>query len=238
MIQYYVTFVLIYIISGDLFRLVDQYTVLPPSKQISCRLRFINLLYCFTVIPLSIIVIDDNDSITSDLLFGSSELTTLIMNIAIGYYIFDLLMCLVHYKESGGLFCLVHAFCCLGVYMNSIVLDDGDKPFLHYLGVQCLMFNTSTIFLHLHWFIKYTNIGDERFRYMLTMINDFFGVITFVYYRMINGAWISYVMFSLFYNHYDKVNIGQILFYSMSNILLTLLNYVWFYKNLKKVFYC
>lgn len=68
-----------------------------------------------------------------------------------GYFLWDLIVSL---WQGWGIGFVAHAVACLFVYSMSL------HPFLHYHGMFFLMYEASTPFLHMRWYLLHTGRRD------------------------------------------------------------------------------
>jgi len=105
-------------------------------------------------------------------------------------------------------------------------------PFLQYYAVFFLLFETSTIFLDLHWFFDKVGVKNS----WIVIVNGVVLITSFFFCRIVFGFYYSYqfwrdvVAFEVD-GVYKEVGIPIYLpvYYQVANILLNVLNVYWFF---------
>ena len=87
-------------------------------------------------------------NMVGDHMNGYSSAPAVQMGIASGYFIYDLLICIYHYKAFGNSF-LIHAMVCLSIYMIS-----DQTATIQYYTTFFLLFELSTLFLNVATYAK------------------------------------------------------------------------------------
>lgn len=86
-------------------------------------------------------------AIRSDRLHATSDTSMLMMHISAGFFLQDLINCIFRFSTEGPLY-LLHAACC-----SSMFLYCGTSGHGHYYGAAFLMWECSTLFVHLRWLL-------------------------------------------------------------------------------------
>ncbi|CAB4425192.1 unnamed protein product [Rhizophagus irregularis] len=114
-------------------------------KKLNWDIHFVSMVHCLLIVLLSIPIFWDEELI-KDKVFGYDNYAGNVYSIACGYFLWDALVSLYHVREFGIGFVL-HGTCCFGVFLFAY------RPFLNYYGAVFLMFEISTPFLNIHWFM-------------------------------------------------------------------------------------
>ena len=92
---------LVYLLSGIISnKYSSHYRNLLKSKQASWRIHTVSMTFSLLVIPLSIPIYNIK-SVQEDKLFGTSEYSVGVFAFAIGYFVWDLVISIIHFGETG-----------------------------------------------------------------------------------------------------------------------------------------
>lgn len=152
-------------------------------------------------------------------LFGYSSSCAVAMSVSFGYFIWDSAICIKSIKSNGIGFVL-HGLFCAAIYGLSLT------PFLMYFGIRFLIFELSTIFLNLHWFMDKLNVKSP----VLNAANSIALLFSFFGARIVFGLYESSVYYRAVFANFDKFPFWAFILFSSSNVTLTGLNFLWFYK--------
>ncbi|KAA1469208.1 DUF887-domain-containing protein [Dentipellis sp. KUC8613] len=137
--------------------------------------------------------------------------------IAAGYFLWDTVESLVHYEDPGF---IVHGVACLGIYTLAF------RPFLGYYGARFLLWEMSTPFLNIHWFLdKMGRTGTT-----LQLVNGIALLSTFACVRLLYGGLMSYRFFVTLREVYHEIPLLFTFTYGVGNVVLQSLNWFWFGK--------
>ncbi|KAK0239876.1 TLC domain-containing protein [Armillaria nabsnona] len=140
-----------------------------------------------------------------------------------GYFIWDTVDAIVNFVDIGF---VVHGLACLAIYLGSF------KPFLAYYAARCLLWEASTFFLNIHWFLDKTNRTGSNFQF----INGLFLLITFFVVRLVyGGMYVSYQFAHTLYQVRHQVPLAYIFIYGGGNVVLQGLNWLWFGKMIEAI---
>ncbi|EGX90269.1 DUF887 domain-containing protein [Cordyceps militaris CM01] len=175
-------------------------------------------------------------------IWGYSGAPALLQSMAVGYFVWDLFVTAVN-LEVFGIGTLAHAVSAL------IVFSLGFKPFVNYYGCNFILFELSTPFLNIHWFLDKVNMTGSN----IQLYNGFALLFTFFACRLVYGPYQSYRVFSDIYalSGRSPSSPGKGVFayvtsetyipkwlsfaYLASNATLTFLNFYWFYTMIYAV---
>ncbi|RDW77859.1 hypothetical protein BP5796_05711 [Coleophoma crateriformis] len=110
-------------------------------------------------------------------LYGYSGGIGMVQGFAAGYFLWDLSVCLTHYRLLGPE-TLVHATSAL------VMILLAFRPFMQYYGLNFIMYEISTPFLNIHWFLDKFNMTGTK----IQLYNGLLLVSTFVLSRLVWGS--------------------------------------------------
>ncbi len=151
-------------------------------------------------------------------------------NVASGFFIADLMLCIILIEEYGMQF-TIHAIAALG---SSILVSFTGIGQEYYMNL--LLFEVSTVFLHirsllLEYYKKHT---------LLINLNNLLFMLSFGYFRIYKGIPVMYKLCLEVYNQPNaQSNQYQYIinkFIIASSVSMSILNIVWFSKILKLAF--
>jgi hypothetical protein len=157
-------------------------------------------------------------------LYSHSESGLYYANVTAGFFIADLILCIILIDEHGIQF-LIHAIVALisSVYVS--MTKFGLQYFLH-----LLLFESSTPFLHIRTILYEYGYGNT----LIAKINNLILLLTFGYFRLYKGI---PVLINLCHTLivYKPLSLPTTTFFIFASISMTSLNIFWFYKMLKSV---
>ncbi|EIN07188.1 DUF887-domain-containing protein [Punctularia strigosozonata HHB-11173 SS5] len=178
--------------------------------------RVVALVHAIIIVPLAARCAS-NPVLERDRAFGWDDPSGTVIAIASGYFLWDTLECLIHFVDVGF---VIHALACFTIYTLEF------RPFLAYFGTRCLMWELSTPFLNVHWFLDKTGQTGTK----LQLVNGVLLLSTFAGARLIWGTIVSWRFFETLYTVRGQVPVGYLLVYGIGNVVLNLLNWFWFTK--------
>ncbi|ESK84900.1 duf887 family protein [Moniliophthora roreri MCA 2997] len=156
-------------------------------------------------------------ALDKDRAFGWDDRVGTLTAFSLGYFLWDSLDAIVNFEDPGF---VAHGVACSMIYLLAF------NPFLAYYAARCLLWETSTIFLNIHWFCDKTNNSGG----ILQLINGVFLLASFLGVRIIHGSWVSWNFWNTLRDVKDNVPLTFVLVYGVGNILLNGLNWIWFSK--------
>ncbi|KAG6889816.1 hypothetical protein C0995_014293 [Termitomyces sp. Mi166 len=149
--------------------------------------------------------------------FGWDERVGYTHAVACGYFLWDSLDAIVNFTDVGF---VVHGVACLFIYVMSF------RPFVAYYGLRCLLWETSTFFLNIHWFMDKTGRTGSTAQFVngIFLLSAFFGV------RLMYGGKVSFDFMCTLIEVRHEMPWGYIFVFGVGNIVLTGLNWFWFTK--------
>ncbi|CAG8605932.1 8430_t:CDS:2 [Funneliformis mosseae] len=171
-------------------------------KRFNWDIHFVSSINCLLVVILSIPIFWDEELI-NDKVFGYDTYAGNVYAIACGNPGLDL------------------------YYMERAVL----RPFLNYYGAVFLMFEISTPFVNIHWFMDKLGMTGT----LPQLINGICLIVTFFCARIMFGFYMSYHTFRSVIAVIDQVPTFLCVIYGTSNIILNCLNAFWFFKIIEAI---
>ncbi|CEH17340.1 uncharacterized conserved protein [Ceraceosorus bombacis] len=212
----------------------DTYPKLKRSTRISWDVHFVALVHAAIITPLCGKVwwdvyqqggLNGTHPLALRRVYGYTFEAGQVYAIAIGYFIWDTVVSILF---DGPAF-VAHGV----VALTAFVLVY--HPIFMYDGLGFLLWELSTPFLNIHWFLdKLGKTGSK-----IQLINAVFLLSTYVIARLTFGVYNSY---SWFMNvnfpatpHVPPIPISYRVFYTLGNITLNSLNFIWFRAMIRAV---
>lgn len=195
-----------------------------PAKDVTKALvNIVSAVHLLVQIPVGILVLLD-PRLAADPVLGVSETSMAMVVISSGYFSYELATVVLRYEDEGAQF-LVHALCCLFVYGYAVFFGT-----LHWFGAAFLMWELSTPFVHIRWWLSATGRGDST----LYVANGLTMMAVFFLCRNVWGTWCSYLFFLATQRELDaprgSFSPAGIWGYRVANVSLNALNWFWFSK--------
>jgi len=96
---------------------------------------------------------------------------------------------------------------------------------MSYYGSRVLLWEASTFFLNIHWFLDKTNRTGSQ----LQLINGIL-LVSFFSIRIVYGGYISIHFFFTLLQVRHEIPLAYLIIYALGNLMLQALNWFWFYK--------
>jgi len=182
--------------------------------RINWDVRVVSLIHALVAVVLASRCLSLK-SLDQDRAFGTDPNASFLLAITIGYFIWDVFETILNFSEVGF---VAHGVACLSIFLLA------TRPFVHYYVVRFLLWEVSTIFLNLNWFLdKVGKTGSQ-----LQLINGFALLGTFFVFRLVLGGMMSYDFFVTLNDVYTQLPLFYIMAYGMTNLMLQALNWFWF----------
>ncbi|KAJ1967610.1 hypothetical protein H4R35_006662 [Dimargaris xerosporica] len=216
---------LVYYASALLSPLVFRQTFrkLRPFQQVNWHIHVVSLAHCLLALYLSIPLIN-HPSLIYDMIEGYWYYYANIAAISCGYFLWDSIVSLRYIRETGIGFA-IHGLSALGVFLLSF------RPFITPYGPVFIMFELSTPFLNIHWFMDKLGLTGSVFQ----LVNGVFLLASFFLARLVFGIYWAGHLAVTFYNEWDRVPTYLAIFILVANTALNILNIFWFYKMVAAV---
>ncbi|KAE9394123.1 DUF887-domain-containing protein [Gymnopus androsaceus JB14] len=186
-------------------------------------IHIVSQIHALIIVPMALRALS-SPNLDKDRAFGWDEETSgPLQAIASAYFVWDTIDAAINYHELGF---IIHGAPHLCFRLAPMIYIMSFSPFLSYYAARCLLWETSTIFLNIHWFLDKTNRTGTTFQ----LVNGIFLLATFFGVRLVYGGYVSYNFFFTLYEVRDTVPMVYLLVYGVGNIVLQALNVFWFTK--------
>ncbi|KAJ6113618.1 hypothetical protein N7523_006935 [Penicillium sp. IBT 18751x] len=167
----------------------QSYPKLSPRTKLNWDIHVVSLVQSVLInaIALWVMYVDEErwSMSAAERVFGYTGACGLIQALAVGYFVYDLIVSAVHVKMFGiGM--LFHAISALWVF------SLGFRPFLNYYAPTFILYELSSPFLNIHWFLDKVNMTGSRAQWYngMALLGMFFCC------RLVWGTWQSVVVYS------------------------------------------
>ncbi|KAF9212234.1 hypothetical protein CPC16_001041 [Podila verticillata] len=209
------------LVSASLFP--ETYPKLMGSKRLNWDVHVVSTVHAITIVVLATPLLW-NETLLQDRIFGYDFHAGQVYAVACGYFLWDTLHSVRHVKDFGIGF-VFHGFCSFSVFIFSF------RPFLQYYGSVFLMFELSTPFLNIHWFMDKLGMTGSAYQLVngIVLLSVFFSA------RIVFGLYMSYQTYLSVMPVIALVPWHLIVIYSAANVVLNSLNLFWFYKMIESL---
>lgn len=200
----------------------------PDETSLQVVTRLVGFVHNTLQTPLAFMVLA-NPAFQKNGIYEVDNISSWVTLISAGFFLYDVVMCTLRYKLEGP-FYLLHACCCFWVYAYAYHVG-----YLHYYGAAFLMWELSTPFVHLRWFLYIMGLDHTQ----LYLINALLMMLSFFLCRIVWGYYISTVFLVNLYQEYLFPRPGGLPhymcpWYAVTCIALNILNSFWMYKMIQK----
>ena len=209
----------IYIISSIVSPYFSHYRALDRRTKVNWDIHAVSMVQAIVILYLIYRVYVYDVDIRKDKIFGFSNYAGDVYATACGYFLWDALIS-TYYISWFGFGFVFHGIASLQIFLFSYA------PFLQYWGPAFLLFEASTPFLNIHWYLDKVGMTGSR----LQLVNGLLLLITFFLVRGVWGWYMAYDVFSSLYYARERVNWTLSSIYFFSNMSLNFLNIYWFKK--------
>jgi len=199
------------------------YPNLAGSKRLNWDIHVVSMVHSLVIIVGSALVLTDNE-LMKDKVFGYDRKAGNVYAIACGYFLWDTCTSIKHANEFGHSF-VFHGLSSFTVFIFSF------RPFLNYYGAVFLMYELSTPFLNIHWFMDKSGMTGSK----LQLANGICLLLAFFSARLVFGYYMSYQTYVSVIAQIDKVPTFLCILYGTANIILNGLNVIWFSKMISSL---
>lgn len=154
--------------------------------------------------------------------FGWNESVGRLHAIAVGYFIWDTIESVLARAEIGF---VIHGLAC------GLIFCLTYSPFMGLYGPSALIWELSTPFLNIHWYLDKLQMTGGR----LQAINGFILLVMFFVVRICYGFYMSSHFFRTLFAVWDMLPFGLALTYVIGNLVLNMLNVFWFTKMIAAI---
>ncbi|KAF9353985.1 hypothetical protein BGX34_011275 [Mortierella sp. NVP85] len=201
----------------------ETYPKLQGAKRLNWDVHVVSTVHATTSVLLAAPLLW-NETLMQDKIFGYDYHAGQVYALTCGYFLWDTIHSIRHMKEFGIGF-VFHGLCSFSVFIFSF------RPFLLYYGSVFLMFELSTPFLNIHWFMDKLGLTGTIYQ----LINGVILLTVFFSARIVFGLYMSYHTYQNVMLVVDQVPLHLIVIYSVANVVLNTLNLYWFYKMIESL---
>jgi len=196
----------------------QHYLKLAPRKRLDWDTHVVAFIFSIVISTLALKQLQD-PVLKADKVWGYTRLGGDVNAISCGYFLWDIYVSSMLVKEHGyGM--LVHAFASFAVFIF------GLGPFTFYYGAVFILFELSTPFLNVNWFLDKCGLTGT----WLQLVNGILFILTFFCARILWGFYMSFQYFSDLWAQRHIVPVFHLALYGVSNSILMTLNVFWFFK--------
>lgn len=225
-----------------------HYGKLPRKRRLNWDAHVVSMFQSVLINGLAIWVMFADDERHSmnweERVWGYTGAAGMIQALAAGYFVWDLFVTSLN-LDVFGLGTLAHAIAALLVY------SLGFRPFVNYYGCIFILWELSTPFLNVHWFMDKVDMTGTRAQ----LYNGFLLLFSFFSCRLIYGTYQSLLAFRdiwaavnshpfpgpranpvmAFATDESTVPVWLAVVYLASNVTLNSLNFYWFIMMIRAV---
>lgn len=159
--------------------------------------------------------------ITENPVFGQTDFGGFVASVTIGYFIWDLYVCLKYFQLFGAGF-LVHAVSALYVFLTTLI------PYMQPYVPVFLIFELSSPFVNINWYASRLPTGTIPEK--VVVINGILLMVSFFLVRVVWGFYAAIKAFFICWEVRDQLPAFYIPTVYSLNITLDFLNLYWFTK--------
>lgn len=201
----------------------ERMRAMSPRKRVQWDMHFVALVHSAIVGPLALYYWLKVDDSTTDMVWGYDYGVGQMYTLSFGYFVWDV----VQSFRYESLQFVVHG--ALALMANVLVYH----PFLMFDGMGILIWELSTPFLNIHWFMDKLGMTGSKAQ----KINAVFLVCAYIGVRLILGPYISFRLIRSVLTPAKLLDrpipwFGKVV-HPFGLVVLNSLNYFWFYKMLK-----
>lgn len=180
--------------------------------------HIVSLVHAIIICVLAIHNLHLNE-LKTDRVFGYSERIARMVAVTSGYFLWDLKVS-IHYWHLYGHAFLIHAVMALSSFVFSY------SPFLMFYAPYFLLFELSTIFVNVHWFMGKFRLEGSR----LQKINDAILVACYFVVRIVFGLGVTTFLARDIWREREEVSWLMAPIYAVCTVATNALNIYWFVK--------
>ncbi|CDR42158.1 CYFA0S08e04258g1_1 [Cyberlindnera fabianii] len=183
-------------------------------------IHIVSMVQCLISI-LSIVPLIGDKHLNESSVLNYTPYAAFVSSITIGYFVWDLWVCLKYFKLFGVGF-LLHAVAALFVFSSTL------RPFCLGWVASFLSFELSTPFVNINWFVSRLPAGTVSPKFVA--INGLLVIITFFIVRIVWGFYAIYLVVFDMWAVKDEVSWFLCIVIVGLNFALDALNLFWFQK--------
>ncbi|KAJ2162347.1 hypothetical protein GGF46_000711 [Coemansia sp. RSA 552] len=200
-----------------------KFDALTARQKYDWGVRVVSQVHAIVVVILSVPIFF-KEELRNDSLYGFDSYAAWVYTIVCGYFLWDIFVSISDVKKLGVGF-VIHGLASFGVYILSF------RPSLQYYGASFIMFEASTIFLNINWWLDKLGMTGSR----LQLYNASVLILLYLTVRIIFGTFMSFSMFSELKSRGTQTPTFLYYFYRIANCAVLGLSYYWFYLMIAAV---
>lgn len=208
------------------FLFPSVFHALTPPELKKLRLSWphhiVSLVHAIVISVLAIANVAMNE-LGEDRVWGFSEGISRMVAVTMGYFLWDLKVT-IHYWHLYGRAFLIHAIMALSSFLFSYA------PFAQFYAPYFLLFELSSIFVNVHWFMSKLNLNGSR----LQKINDVILIVLFFVVRIVCGVGMTIFFIMDIWKERGDVSASVLAVYGTCLMATNTLNIYWFVKLMKQ----
>ncbi|TFK30116.1 DUF887-domain-containing protein [Coprinopsis marcescibilis] len=197
----------------------DSWNALKGKKaRNNWSIHVVSQVHAVIIVPVALwCILSEGPETEQNRAYGWDDKIGYAYAIACGYFVWDTFDAIINFIDPGF---VIHGVACTLIYTLSF------RPFVAYYGTRCLLWEISTFFLNIHWFLDKTNRTGSN----IQLVNGFLLLFSFFSVRLVYGGSISYQFFITLRNIWREIPWLYIIIYGGGNVALQGLNWLWFSK--------
>jgi len=196
----------------------NVYPQLPKKKRWGWTVHCVSMVHLLIVIPYALYLANTSiPAVDNDKAFGWDDRLGPLHAITSSYFLWDLTE--AAWSDFGGEF-MIHGAACVYVY------SLGFRPWNAYFGPRALLWELSTPFLNIHWFLDKSGKTGSLFQ----LINGVCLIVVFFCARLVYGTYMSIDFLRTMYTVRHEAPLWLVGSCVLGNITLNTLNWFWFTK--------
>ncbi|KAL4401556.1 lipid homeostasis protein [Malassezia pachydermatis] len=194
---------------------------MPARTRTQWDIHVVSFTHSMVVAPLALyfwLGIDES----TDRLWGYDYTLGQMYALSLGYFVWDVIVSLRYEGFAFVLHGVLGLVACILVY----------KPLFMFDGLGILIWELSTPFLNIHWFLDKLHLTGSRIQF----VNALLLLLTYVGVRLLLGVYMSYSLITLIWTPTHRtLPLGYKLLYTIGLPSLNVLNYMWFFKMVRAI---
>ncbi|WVQ83345.1 hypothetical protein IAT38_005484 [Cryptococcus sp. DSM 104549] len=203
-------------------RVVARYEEFDRKTRIGWASHVVSTVHALTIIPLAI-QSAKSEILKADPLFGYDPWVGEVVAFTAGYFVWDTIDSYLH--STPGF--VLHGAACLMVFLFSF------RPFLAGFGAPFVLWELSTPFLNVHWFMDKAGWAERYPKFALG--NSLMFMLVFFLVRIVYGAVYSVGFLQVMWDERERIPVFLHVIYCTGDIALMGLNCLWFSKMVRKM---
>lgn len=185
------------------------------------NIHIVSLVHAVAIIALALRAFNQ-PALAADKAFGWHETAEIANSVAVGYFLWDTIDAIVNFTDLGF---VLHGLACVMTYSLTF------KPYLQYFSCRFLLWELSTPFLNIHWFLDKTGRTGSTFQ----LVNGILLLSTFFFVRIVYGWYISITFWRVMFSRTvrDSMPLFFWIVFLSGHATLTLLNLIWLSKMIR-----